>query len=161
MLLRRCNSRCCRLQRCGAAALQLSTTLQRIALRCCTGCCDAATLHRLLQRCSSLRCYKLRRCDAATGRGATSCGAVATGVLRLCGAAAVGVLRLYGAAAARGVATLRRCSSSQCCDAAALQRCGAGAARSAKMLRRCNSSRCYDAAALQLLWLLLFFSFFK
>jgi len=34
-VFRRCSSRCCKLRHCGVVALQLTTTLQRVALRCC------------------------------------------------------------------------------------------------------------------------------
>ncbi len=168
VLLRRCNSRCRDVAGCNAAALQLSTTMQRTALRCCTCCCSAARVA------AALRCYT--GCyDAAVAHGVTSCGAVARIAAtlrrgsrlrcyklrryrssRCCDAAP---LRRCGAATTRGAATLQCCSNLRCCDAAALQRCGAAATRGAETLRRCNSSRCCDAATLQLLWLLLFFSF--
>ncbi len=116
--LRRCNLQCRGAASYNAAALQLSTTLQRIALRCCT-CCYSATrvaaaLWRYTGCCDVAAARGVISYGAAAGRRATSCGVAATRVLRLCGAAAAGVLRLCDAATARGVETLRhwRCSSS-------------------------------------------------
>ncbi len=115
-VLCRCSSCCCGAASCGAAA-RVPATLRHCSPRCCgaTSCdCGAAAHNNAATRSVAV----LRRCS-----------------LCCCGAARVAATRRQ--LPVLQAATLRRCNSSRCCDAAAAR----GAATIGFGLRLCSNIR--------------------